>query len=154
MIPFNTQLCLLAKCHSPQHKLLRGLCSVSSPCWTVSDLTEGQADVALAVFQSEGSNWPHSWHWGWERRPSWRQRVRAVQVTPVCSSPPAASRREGWDLIDISEDPGFVSSLCLCLCLWLGLSPTLVLFHLHGCDSNRCAGLKEIRLRDPQFKIN
>lgn len=55
--------------------------------------------------------------------------------------------------LDISLDPGFVSSLCSCLCR-LGLSLAVVLFRLHGRDNNRCAGLKEIRLRDPQLKIN
>lgn len=88
-------------------------------------IQQAQADATLAGFGLEGSIWPHGWA------------VRGA----ICirMSPMAASQRERMESL-------------LLFASVVGHSPTAFSFHLHGHNNNRCTGLTEIRLRDPQLQ--
>lgn len=97
----------------------------------------GQADVTLAVLQSESfmmTAWLRVWlHDGLTREDD------------TCMLPTAASQRKGWDVrariwIDATVDPAFVKSLLVFVSV-AGLSPAVFPVHLHGSDNNTCTGL-------------
>lgn len=157
MIPFNTQLCLLAKCHSPQHKLLREACVQ----WVQ------RAEQCLYVWFDGGAGWCGTGCIsvrGFKLTTRLTPRLRATAFMTakgssgagdICMLESTGSFTEGRLGFDQHQWGSWIriESLLVFVSVAGSLS-ALVLFHLHGHDNNRCAGLKEIRLGDPQFKIN
>lgn len=148
MIPFNTQLFLSSSTIQIALRL-----TLSSPCCNSVfryDFDRGRLMRRWLYSSQEGSNWSRGWEWprdgeGCERRRPHarvRQRPRAGRLG-MCAC-----------TFLIQPHPGFVSSLCSPLCRrWVSLRqsfrPTCM-----AVNNNRCTGLKEIRLRDTQLKIN
>lgn len=74
-----------------------------------------------------------------------------VWMTSVCSRPTAAWQGEGWDVrVKIHCGSCICKESLFAFVSVAGLSLSVFPIHLHGSDSNRCTGLQEIRLRDPQ----